>query len=89
MIEEYKGLTAFLKELAMGSTDAYKLKFTKCKDKVAQDFPKLDLSIIVNIEPKEVEGYAKEAIDIVEEAEVIGTEEVIVEAFVAKATIDA
>lgn len=34
-------------EIAENSVDTYKLEFANCKEKVAQVFPKLDLSKVI------------------------------------------
>lgn len=92
-IKEYQGSKAFLEELANSSIDAYRLKFAKCKGKVAQAFPELDLSGIINIKPEEeeeeeaIEEATKEVAEIGTKPTVI--EEVTVEGHVAKVTTSA
>lgn len=40
--------------------DAYRLGFAKCMGKVAQAFLELDLSVIIDLEPKKEEEEEKE-----------------------------
>lgn len=58
-VEEYKASKAFFEELVESSMEAYQVRFTECKDKVAQAFSELDMSNIINVETNEGEGEGK------------------------------
>lgn len=74
-----------MEEFADSFVDAYRLGLAECKDKIAQAFLELDLSNIVDIEPKEWEEDGDEVAD-VEGADLVGIEEVTVKVAIVEAT---
>lgn len=88
-MKEYKASKAFLEELVESSMEAYQFGFAECKSNVAQAFPELEPSNIVDVEPKEGEGEAVEETSkrvTKTKAKPVGLEEVTTKGHAAKVT---